>query len=213
MNHEGKIMLSILIPSIPQRWLSLVKLKRELNQQILSLEKIDGFKTLGEVEILVDDSAAFLQGGLSIGRKRNALVQNANGLYLCFLDDDETISPDYIETILRLCQNNSDVCTFRAFVKLQNAWGLVNMKLSTKENEQFTPEHTINRPPWHTCPVRSEFAKQYEFSDINNAEDFAWIEKVLTHCQTESHTDKIIFQYNHNEGSEADKIENHVHAK
>ena len=76
-------------------------------------------------------------------------------------------------------------------------------------NDQFTPNYTVRRPAWHICPVRSEFAKLYEFKDINNAEDYEWIEKVTAHCTTEAHTDRIIFQYNHGKHSEADKIENH----
>lgn len=109
-----------------------------------------------------------------------------------------------------MCNYGQDVVTFQALAKLQTAWGIINMKLAYKVNDQFTPEHTIRRPPWHICPVRSEFAKLYEFEDINNAEDFKWFEKVLTHCTTEAHTDKILFQYNHGTHSEADKITNHV---
>jgi len=83
------------------------------------------------------------------------------------------------------------------------------MRLAYKVNDQFTPEHTVRRPPWHMCPVRSEFAKLHEFEDISNAEDSRWFEQVLTRCTTESHTDKILFQYNHGNHSEADKITNH----
>lgn len=158
------------------------------------------------IEHLIDATPAFLNGGLSVGKKREALVKRATGKYLCFLDDDDTISPNYIATLIELCQQGQHVCSFRALYKLQNYWGVVNMSLQNKENEQATPERIIQRPPWHICPVLSEFAKQYEFKDINNAEDFDWMQRVLAHCQTEAHTDKIIFQYNHGPHSEVDKI-------
>lgn len=205
MNNTGVIMLSILIPSIPSRWNKLDTLKSELNRQLKELEV---HEMLGKIELVVDDSSAYLDGGLSIGKKREALVKRANGKYLCFLDDDESIAPNYLESLLRLCNYDLDVCTFKAIAKLGTAWGLVNMKLSHKVNDQFTPEHTIRRPPWHICPVRSEFAKLYDFDDINNAEDSKWFEKVLSHCTTEAHTDKILFQYNHGHHSEADRITN-----
>lgn len=199
-------MLSILIPSIPSRVDRLRILQNELDSQVKTIYTIDNYSSLGDIEILIDDSKTFLDGGLSIGKKRESLVQRANGKYVVFLDDDDSISPNYIEALLRLCNTDVDVCTFRAIVKLQNSWGLVDMSLKYQFNEQFTPEYTIRRKPWHICPIRSEFAKLYEFKDINNAEDFEWTERVLTHCTTEAHTDKILFQYSHGSHSEADKI-------
>ncbi len=198
--------LSILIPSIPSRRNKLLAIREELYKQAFAIHST--FPTVGYIEVLSDDSTSFLDGGLSIGKKRELLVRKAQGKYLCFLDDDDTISPDYVKTLLSLCSENNHVVTFRSLFKLTDYWGLVNMSLSNRFNEQATPERIIQRPPWHICPVWSEFARIYPFSDINNAEDFAWMEKVLSHCQTESHTDKIIFQYNHNSDSEADKIEN-----
>lgn len=207
MNNKGKVMLSILIPSIPERKKLLNNLMNELKRQ---LSIIKYHESLGEIRILYNDGKSFLDGGLSIGKKREQLVMQSTGKYLCFLDDDETISPDYAETLLRLCNQDQDVCTFKAFSKLESCWGIINMSLKYKVNDQFSPEYEIRRPPWHICPVRADFARLYKFKDKNNAEDFEWFEKVLTHCTTESHTDKIIFQYNHGKHSEADKIENHV---
>ena len=205
MNNTGITILSILIPSIPKRADKLSKLFYILLNQI---DQIKQHEMLGKVELIVDDSNSFLEGGLSIGKKRQALVNEATGKYLCFLDDDESVAPNYVETLLRLCNCDLDVCTFRSIIKLESAWGMVDMKLVYKTNDQFSPEYIMRRPPWHICPVRSEFAKLYEFEDINNAEDYAWFEKVLTHCTTEAHTDRILFQYNHNKNSEADLITN-----
>lgn len=198
-------LLSILIPTLPERKHKLIELKYQLQWQ--KVDVTNGLDEWNKVEIIIDDSPSFLKGGPSIGKKREALVKRATGKYLCFLDDDDTISPDYLETILTLLTNQpAHVVTFRALYKLQTYWGVVNMSLQNKENEQATPERIIQRPPWHMCPVWSEFAKLYPFPDLNNAEDFAWMEKVLTHCQTEAHTDRILFQYNHGPHSEADKI-------
>lgn len=211
MNNTGNIILSILIPSIPKRKYKLDALLIELTEQIEALKQ---HEMLGIVEVIFDDSKSFLEGGLSIGKKRQSLVKLANGKYLCFLDDDESIAPNYVESLLRLCNFDLDICTFRAISKLEASWGLVDMRLAYKFNDQFSPEFTIRRMPFHICPVRSKFAKLYEFEDISNAEDSKWIEQVLQHCTTEAHTDKILFQYNHNsQNSEADKIENYVHTK
>lgn len=197
-------MLSILIPTIPERSDRLKVLYYELMRQKADFDKFH--YTLGKIEILINDDKRFLEGGLSIGKKREELVKSATGKYLCFLDDDEVIAPNYIETLMRLCYEGNDICTFRAFVRLSNMWGLVNMSLDNLENEQLHPDGIVQRPPWHMCPVKSIYAKMFPFPDLNNAEDFVWMEQVLKCCHTESHSDKIVFCYNHGDHSEADKI-------
>lgn len=198
------IQLSVLMCTTPERNEMFSKLFSELHRQ---LEYVQTFhEMLGRVEILVDDSIRFLDGGLSVGRKRQALLERAEGEYLCYLDSDEGISPDYLETILRLCYQGQDICTFRAMVKLSNFWALVDMSLRYKTNEQITPDYTVRRMPWHVCAVKTKYAKMHSFPDVNNAEDFAWMERVLTHCTSEAHTDKIIFEYRHGDHSEVDKI-------
>lgn len=198
--------LSILIPSIPSRRDKLNTLHAEIYRQAFAIHNT--FPVIGYIEVIIDDSKSYLDGGISIGKKRDNLIRRAQGRYVCFLDDDETISPDYIKTLLLLCNEGSHVVTFRALFKLTDYWGLVNMSLFNTINEQATPEGIIQRMPWHICPVWTEFARLYSFNNKNNAEDFEWMKKVLKHCHTESHTDRIIFQYNHNSNSEADKIEN-----
>lgn len=198
------IILSILVPTTPERKDMFTRLYNEVYRQITYVHTTH--PSLGRVEVLVDDSPRFLDGGLSVGKKREALVKRAEGKYLCFLDSDESVSPDYVETLVRLCIKDQDVCTFRAIAKLSTFWALIDMRLAFKVNDQVNPEYTVRRSAWHLCPVRSVFAKLVDFSDKNNAEDFEWMEKVLTRCTTEAHTDKIIFQYNHGEHSEVDKI-------
>lgn len=201
--HEKLLMLSVLIPSIPARHNQMIRLKVELLKQISYCRVTH--PALGKIELILDDSKSFRQGGLSIGQKREALVKRANAKYLCFLDDDESISPDYLETLLRLCYENKDVCTFRSLAKLSNNWALIDMSIRN-ENQQINPMGITRRTPWHICPVRTEFAKLYGFPDSNYGEDYQWFEQVLKHCQHEAHTDKIVHNYNHGVHSEADKI-------
>jgi hypothetical protein len=199
------IILSILIPSIPERHSTFIELYGKLWRQIYHVHTIH--PTLGEIEYHLDDSKSFLDGGLSIGKKRESLVNKATGKYLCFLDDDEDIAPNYVETLVRLCHEDKDIVTFRNISKFDTFWMVVDMRLTHTENEQATPEKIVSRLPWHLCPVRSEYAKLYEFENINYGEDFLWMQKVLTHCKTEAHTDKILHQYNHSSTkSESDKI-------
>lgn len=211
MNNTGKIILSILIPTIPSRANEFNKLYNCLIKQTIEVSTIH--PTLGEIEIICDESKAFLKGGPSIGKKCEALVRRATGKYLCILHDDDLVSPNFVESILRLCQSDRDIITFRNITKLDNFWMLVDMRLGYN-NDQANPNFTVRRKPWIICPVKSEFAKQFLFPDTNYSEDSDWMEQVLTRCTTESHTDEILHMYRHSKyTSEADKITNHVQPK
>lgn len=204
MNNTGVTMLSILIPTTPDRDYLFYPLYDELNRQVYELHNMHPM--LGTVEILVDSSKRFLEGGLSIGKKRQGLVERANGKYLNFLDSDENIAPNYTEQLVRLCNHNRDIVSFRNFTKTDYYWTLIDMSLKFV-NQEATPDGIVKRLPFHICPVKSEFAKMYEFEDINYGEDWQWFQKVLTHCQTEAKTNQILHVYNHiNAISESDRI-------
>jgi len=204
----NEIILSILIPSIPKRYGILSKLASELYKQKLYMQTFHS--SLGDIEIIIDGSERFLDGGLSIGKKREKLVTKANGNYLCFLDDDEQIAPNYIETLVRMCNENKDVCTFRSLAKLDNYWTIIDMRLGYP-NDEANPNGIVKRNCWHVCPVRSKYAKLHEFDDINYGEDWKWFEQVLTHCETEAHTDAVIHSYQHSKlTSESDNITKHL---
>ena len=186
--------LSILIPTLPQRKKMFNILRKNLTAQIDYVHSTH--PSLGQVEILFDSSKKFLKGGLSVGAKRDALKCRATGEYLVFVDDDDMIAQNYLESILRLMESNPDIITFRSLYKSSTYWGIVDMNLNHAENEQMNDSTIVKRQPFHVCPIRTSIAQQHSFPDINNAEDWGWMVKVLTDCKTQSHSDQILHQYN-----------------
>ena len=199
--------LSILIASLPERENIFSYL---LSKLLIQQDDLDTFhSTLGSVELITDDSKSFLNGGLSIGKKRESLVKRATGKYLCFCDDDETIAPNYLETLVRLCQQDKDVCTFKALFKDDNYWSVIDMSIYYND-EEATPEREVKRNLWQVCPIRSSIAKKHSFPDINYDEDTRWLEKVRVDVKSEAKTNAILLQYNHSsKTSESDKIARH----
>jgi glycosyltransferase involved in cell wall biosynthesis len=207
---EDKIILSILVPTIPEREHQCARLVTFLNQQIQKVRK--GHSTLGDVEVIIDNDKKYIYGGKSVGIKRNDLVKKAQGKYLCFLDDDDTIPSNYIETLLRMAQTDADILTFRQIFKCDFYWSVCQFYLGST-NDEATPEGTFMRSPFHVCPVKSEYAKRVEFSDKNNAEDWEWMSKVLNFVKTQENTTVILHQYNHSQIiSAVDEIE-HINTK
>ena len=95
------IKLSICIPSIPSRLEScLTKRYDELMSQVGDEKDI-------EILSLVDNKV------MSIGRKKNLLIQMARGKYVTVLDDDDYFSDNYIAgmraTIQKIIDTDSDI--------------------------------------------------------------------------------------------------------
>ena len=202
------IVLSVLIATTPDRkeMTDLLLARLEVQREFIHRNWLSG-----HIEFVVDDSKRFLDGGLSIGKKREALVQRAQGKYLCFLDSDEDIAGNYLQVLVKLAETRADVLTFRAFANLDDYWCLIDMSLKNTINEETSADKICVRPPWHVCAVKSHLAKVHSFEDTNYGEDFSWFEKVLTGCKTEAKSDAIILMYNHRrDKSEADKITAHV---
>lgn len=94
--------LSILIPSIPERQHALGLLETEIDRQRNGLP----------VELLPNVTPRRTAGGPNIPMKRNQLYEMATGKYSVQIDDDDMISADYIEHVLRACENGMDCITY-----------------------------------------------------------------------------------------------------
>jgi glycosyltransferase involved in cell wall biosynthesis len=158
--------------------------------------------TLGEIEIVSVVTPKFTDGGASIGQKRQLGLLAAKGEYVCWLDDDDDVSPDYVETLVRLAGKGADVCTFNNISKFENYWMVVKMHFSTKLDDQARPG-IIERRPYHICAFRRGVLDGVQFPDANWDEDTGFIEQALKNCRTFAHSDAVIHQYNRVIKSEA----------
>lgn len=206
---EPKVLLSILVPTTPDRDEQYRGLKAELDRQIniFSNTHWEFIRDFGHIELIIDKSKRYLDGGLSIGGKRQKLLQMSSGRYICYMDSDDFVAPNYIETLARLCSRDKDCVSFKALFKCDSYWTVINMSLHHKRDEQATPHKEVKRKIWQICPIKRDIAIHHSFSELNHSEDAEWLNRVLPNLKSEAHTSKILTQYNHSDtGSEADKI-------
>ena len=85
------MILSILIPTVPQRANLFLELHTEINNQ---LEMCNAF---GLVEVISDCAPV---GAKTTGKKRNDLLNAAQGDYVWFIDDDDMILPNAVSLVL-----------------------------------------------------------------------------------------------------------------
>jgi hypothetical protein len=179
--------LSILTPSVPERIDSHLK---------TLLEKIK--KQIGDKPV---EHLVFLDNKKrSIGYKREALVEIAKGKYMAFVDDDDDISDDYVDSLLEGAKSNADVITFRQTCLVNdNLPSVINFSLKNTVNQEYFPNMIIQRMPFHVCAWRSEIAKRHKFTDKNYSEDWFWSQQLIKDAKTEHHIDKIIHTYIYND--------------
>jgi glycosyltransferase involved in cell wall biosynthesis len=176
--------LSILIPSITERSEQLEKLVGNLKGQIddrLSVEIITG----------VDNR------DMSIGEKRNKLVEAASGTYTVFIDDDDEVSPVYVQEILdAIITYKPDVIGF--YVNCLNYPSKGKSKLallSLQCTEWKELPDIINRTPNHLAPVKRSIAQKVKYPHIRYGEDYAYSVELYKHLKDEHFIDKVMYIY------------------
>ena len=178
------IILSILIPTMPKR---LGLLKRLLN--VLNAQKTD------EVEILTysDD------GRITTGRKRNDLIQKAQGQYVVFVDDDDMVADTYIADILHAAKTSPDCITFRGWMTTDNR-SKTEFRLSINypyAEGWYEGKMIYFRYPNHITPIKRSIALQVPFLNVSMGEDYAWATELHKRklLETEVHIQKELYFY------------------
>jgi glycosyltransferase involved in cell wall biosynthesis len=180
MNNK---LLSILIPTVPER---LDKLALLLD----SIKKQSGFD-LCEVLYFGDNRSR------TIGAKRNALLEAARGKYVAFCDDDDGVSEDYAQTLTEIASAQTvDVITFRQWAKWNTDVSEVHFSIQ-HNNEPFQPGGITKRFPWHVCAWERKLAQSAVFTEKQWGEDFDWVAQMAQKALREAHVPRVLHYYTH----------------
>ena len=171
---------SILICSLENRKDSLFCL---LN--ILKLQDCDRL----EILIMIDD------GELSIGTKRNRLLEKAKGDYIAFVDDDDRVVNDYVSKILKALESEPDCCSLEGIItNNKKGWSRTFIH-SLKYDKWFIKDNVYYRNPNHLSPVRRELALRIRFPDINSGEDKDYSTRLLPLLKIEEKIEGVLYYY------------------
>ena len=178
------MILSILTPAVPSRWAQLQRLSDEVTRQI------GGHQV--EHLILMDNKKR------TVGEKRDALLRAARGQYISFVDDDDWISPDYVEAITGAIHTDSpDVITFCQRATCNGQTGEIVFGLGNP-NEEFKPCARAKRNAWHVCAWRRQLAILSHFPATNYGEDWAFAAPLCGIAGLkELHIPRILHHYRH----------------
>ncbi len=183
------MILSILVCSLEERkdqWLSLMY---DLNSQIIALEAQNEVEIISEVD----------NRQITTGAKRNKLLGQADGKYSVFIDDDDTVSMDYVEDMLEAAKQDADCITFNGYMTTN---GVQRMPFDIALNNPYREalvlgKLTYLRFPNHITPMKTEIARSVPFENISFMEDYKWAKEIHDKglLKTEVKINKELYHY------------------
>src|SRR5689334_14419888 len=145
---------SILICTFKERQEFLNKLLECLHNQLKQVGR-EEFTTLLEVNgdhyfnsVIYKDVEIIIccdERNLSIGKKRNLLLQKASGEYVTAIDDDDLVSDFYISEILKGIETNADCCSLIGEITFDGANPKI-FKHSTEYKSLYEENEVYFRP-------------------------------------------------------------------
>jgi hypothetical protein len=133
---------------------------------------------------------------MSVGLKREALLQGAKGKYMSFIDDDDDITDAYVEDLVATIRGNYPVMRLRG----QIAPYTFTHSLAHSIDSKMAQGNVFVRPPNHLNPMMTDVAKLIHFQNATRGEDLDWTIRMakagfLT-AEYQSNSDRIHYIYN-----------------
>ena len=137
---------------------------------------------------------------MSVGEKRNKLIEISGGERIIFVDDDDRVSNDYVDKVLEYSKLDYD-CVAIGVEYRQNNTNLKIYDYRYKKNINTRDEQGRNiagRVPNHLCLWKKDVAKRVEFPSVNLAEDHRWADEQVLLGYSIYYTKDIIYYYDFN---------------
>lgn len=180
------ILLTILVPTVPSRIeLFYVKLMKEI------LRQIEPYKN--EIELI----SFFDNKKRSIGKKRQEMVNLAQGKYIVFIDDDDRISENYVNEIMNTLIENpdADCIVFNSITRINGGKGILCKYGIEFEYGYINDGLEWRGKPAHTMVYLSKIVKNHQFNDMGNGEDCDWVKRAYLDIKNQIRIDKVLYYY------------------
>ncbi len=140
-------------------------------------------------------------GQVSIGQKRQRLLEQARGEFVVFIDDDDLVSPDYVRQILTAIYRNptADAITYLSRRFCDGAFEAnCSYSLRNASNEGsvvIDGFKTYTRWPYHVTPIRRTIALQVGFTNQDFLEDTVFAQRLRPLLHSEEHIQAYLYEY------------------
>ena len=184
----------------------ILSLKERENIFLPSLDKfytyIKKYNLEDRVEIIVESD----NRELTIGEKRNNVVNKAKGKMLAFIDDDDLVTEDYFKLIVEKIESNENldvigITSWDNNILSQKNDQYVYRTINSEINKKVYINNKLckNWPTGQLNPIKTSLAKDIMFPKINIHEDFCYGEKIKNKLKNfDAITHKYIYHYRYN---------------
>lgn len=157
------------------------------------------YKTMHGIESNGIEIIVNMDDHSTVGTKRNDLLNEAKGKYLCYIDDDDSVSSDYIKHLLEGIRKDVDCCSLLGEYSEEGKFiGMFEHSIKYKEY-RTVPSRNIRfeRYPNHLNCIRASIAKRFRFPEKNHGEDTDWATQIFKSglLKTEHHIPEVIYYY------------------
>lgn len=161
------ILLTIGILTVPEREPLLTRLLQRLSESML-------LSFNHRVEIMINSDNKIK----TVGQKRNEILDSAKGKYVCFIDDDDMVTYDYLSKILyALDTEKYDAVSFSGQY-YHSGNSIMQFNHANINGGHFKKDGVQFRPLNHLNPVLTEYARQIRFPEKNYAEDSDYCDRL-----------------------------------
>lgn len=179
------MMFSILIPTLTSRGHFYSRIHNQLSRLIAETPFSDNI----EIIPLCDNRE------LTIGEKRNKLLEMATGEYSAFVDDDDLVDGNYIKLIMQVLPEGFDGIGFKGLIFTD---GKNPKQFIHKVGESYDTRNQIYyRPLNHLNPIKTSIMRKIGFPSLNHAEDFDFSNRLKESglIQTSYFIDAFLYMY------------------
>lgn len=144
-----------------------------------------------EVEIRLHDAGR----SMTTGEKRNQLIENCNGEYFCFIDDDDLVPTYYVSELLKAIEQTPDVVTFIGHMTTN---GINRREFTIKLHSKYEERNGhYYRFPNHLACFRRALVQHIKFPHKHQREDYEWASQInaLGILKTEVHITRGMYHY------------------
>jgi glycosyltransferase involved in cell wall biosynthesis len=130
----------------------------------------------------------------SIGRKRNDLLALAQGEYVVFVDDDDILSPNFVQSIYEAL-DGSDCIIYNVACSInKGVYKMVYYDKGYRKDRNFINHY--ERLPNHLMVVKREIARSVGFKDLSFGEDALYAKELKNKLHTQRKIKEILYYYN-----------------
>ena len=152
--------VTFLVPTITGREKSLENLQKSIREKMARIAP----------HLRYNINLAYDNRETSVGTKREQLIQNAQGKYSAFIDDDDDITDEYVQDLSETIGGSHPVMRLRGRIHPYT----FTHSLENSLTSPMAIGDVFIRPPNHLNPMMTDIAKLIHYKDAVRGEDLDW---------------------------------------